>query len=565
MIDYLLLADSAFHQTPDWRVTLHKLRENETSRFQFGLESWKASMMTGFNAPRGPAGVLADLRRMNSLMQLLPEAGRILLTGSDYLESVMNAYLLVDAKAVKRVVTEHLYRGLRSLMSDQTKSMSLLLDQLYFLQAENNRQGQSKRASQPNILSSLLCTTSFLKHLARDVSVLDTQRGRGQIEALTAYREQVNHLHPPPTVRKSRPTKGKGKAKDHDDVHIHQAAQISQVHELFPTFSNTYIMQLLDYFDNDPERVVAALLEPDSLPSHLREPPATASDAVHVSDPLPDLAPRSTPPLPPQRRNVFDDDQFDRLKISSKQFHRGQKQLSIDEEPTKDEHTRSKAAIMAALAAFDSDDDERDDTYDVADVGGTVDQSVDTDSRPRGERAPEQNPHEGLLFRAWRDNHELFARDSKTRVSPVRQDLKRQTGLSDEQIEGWAVVLSRDAKLQYRLQKKYSNPAMLSGSQRALEQTKWQRDSSRDASADESEGFASDRPNDPRRMGQAQIRGNRNWGRGRGRGGSAAGAADDPATQAARRRKEQGRGRGRGHKEGRARKMGRGMAGPTGQ
>jgi activating signal cointegrator complex subunit 2 len=36
----------------------------------------------------------------------------------------------------------------------------------------------------------------------------------------------------------------------------------------------------------------------------------------------------------------------------------------------------NKAAILSALAAFGSDDDERDDTYDVADVGGTPDSAA---------------------------------------------------------------------------------------------------------------------------------------------------------------------------------------------
>ena len=36
----------------------------------------------------------------------------------------------------------------------------------------------------------------------------------------------------------------------------------------------------------------------------------------------------------------------------------------------------NKAAILAALATFDPDSDERDDTYDADDVGGTVDTSV---------------------------------------------------------------------------------------------------------------------------------------------------------------------------------------------
>ena len=192
-----------------------------------------------------------------------------------------------------------------------------------------------------------------------------------------------------------------------------------------------------------------------------------------------------------------------------------------------------------------------------------MDATLDTDDRPRPERTQDQNPHEEILFRAWRDGQDLFARDSKTRISKVRQDLKRDTGMSDEQIEGWAIMLKKDSNLQNRLEKKYAATQTFRGNQNNLTSTRWQDDKTPEDS-EEGEGGTSD----GRRMGQAQIRGNRIWGRGgRGRGrGATAGPSGDAATEAARRRKEQGRGRGgasHNRREGRARKMGRGMAGPT--
>jgi activating signal cointegrator complex subunit 2 len=254
----------------------------------------------------------------------------------------------------------------------------------------------------------------------------------------------------------------------------------------------------------------------------------------------------------PQRRNVFDGDDFDRLNISSKQIHQGRREIQIEESETPDEHSSRKAAILAALSKFDADDDERDDTYDVADVGGTVDQSEDTDKRPRGERALEQSPHEEVLFRAWKDSSALFARDSKTRISPVRQDLKRQTGMSDEQIEGWAIMLNRDAHLQDRLRKRYSTVTSFRGNQPALEAVRWHQSASEDNSANESDGHGEDSSNERGRGGRPFVN------RGRGRGGFQGHSTGD----------SRGRGRGRGggranhnRREGRARKMGRGMAG----
>ena len=58
----------------------------------------------------------------------------------------------------------------------------------------------------------------------------------------------------------------------------------------------------------------------------------------------------------PDRRNVFDGDEFDRFEISAANLHIGHKETRL-EPPT----SQNKAAILSALAVFDSDSDERDD------------------------------------------------------------------------------------------------------------------------------------------------------------------------------------------------------------
>ena len=490
LIDNLLLADRAFHHVSDWPRLLSALRKREQGKISQGLEEWKGAVTEGFGTVSGIQERFTDLQRMNSLIQVMPEAGLALMTGSDYLETIIAAY--TNDKVVSqsppnfiRILTEHLYRGLRSLMSDQTKHISLLLDHLYFLRTETDAAMKGNNNQKQTILSSLLCTTAFLRHLAHDSSIAETKRGQGQIDSLIAYRDQIKHLHPPPALRKRKSTKGKGKSKDADDMHIHKAAQVSQIHDLFPTFPNAYILQLLDHYNDNVELVIAALLEPDTLPSNLREPDPNLTDAISETLPPPNLAPHTTPPpLPSHRKNAFDNDAFDNLTISSTQLHKGRKPLpSSSDPPDQSSHARSKAAILAALAAFDSDDDERDDTYDVADVGGTVDQSVDTDSRPNPTSASARtltgNDHEETLWSAWKGDTGLFARDSKTRVSRARMDLKRETGMADEQIEGWGIVVSRDRALQERLRKRYEDVASMIRGQRGLEKTKWQGDSSR--------------------------------------------------------------------------------------
>ena len=562
LIELLELASTAYAPVADWKATLKLVWKRDQKQMTQAVEEWKKSSSSELSTSSDPGSLVNKIQKMNTLVKVSADTGLILMTGSDYLETLMEAYVVLqtaqDTSPLGRVLTEHLFYCLRSLMADGSSHGSLLLDHLYLVKAETDRASKSK-PNQPTLCSNLVCSTSFLRHLAADPAVSSGKRGQGLLDFLAEYRQHTKHLHPLPAPKRKKVFKGKGKVDSREEMHIHKASQISQVHDLFPDLPNHYILRLLDHFTDDTEAVVAALLEPNSLPPELHDHGPQDETPADFSGPSHDLAPRSTPPLLPQRRNVFDGDDFDKLRISSDRLHRGRREIKVSGALTKDEHAQRKAAIISALAAFDSDDDERDDTYDVADVGGTVDATIDTDERRRPERDQDQNPHEETLFRAWKDNQQLFARDSKTRVSKVRQDFKRDTGMSDEQIEGWAIMLNKDHKLQEQLEKKYSATQTFRGNQASLVSTKWQGDNTPE---DSEEGEA---VSDGRRMGQAQIRGNRGWGRGRG-GAGGAGPSGDAATQDARRRKEQGRGRGgasHGRREGRARKMGRGMAGAT--
>ncbi|KEF62822.1 uncharacterized protein A1O9_00795 [Exophiala aquamarina CBS 119918] len=562
LIDLLGLASQVYSAVGDWKATLSALWKRDKVQLSSAVDGWKKTALTDLSAQLESSKLLNTYKRLNLLVKASPEVGLVLMTGSDYLESLMEAYdrtqSIPNPATVQKVLTEHIFYCFRSLMSDGSRHGSMLLDHLYHMKSESERLAKAQLHAR-TLCSSLICTTSLLRHLAADDAVSGGKRGQDLLEFFTNYRQNNIHLHPPLAPRRRKVSKGKGKANAAEEMHMHKASQISQVHELFPDLSNHYILNLLDHLNDDTEAVIAALLEPGSLPANLRDPQVTQGQAESYDGPAHDLAPHTTPPLLPRRKNVFDGDDFDNLRISRSRLQKGRKDINVDQPQDANSHNRSKAAILAALAAFDSDDDERDDSYDVADVGGTVDSTIDTDSRPRPDNAPEQDAHEELMFKAWKANEEVFGRDSKTRVSKVRQDLKRETGMSDEQIEGWAIMLKKDARLQERLEKRYSVSRTHGGNQPALATSRWQGETPEDSEEGES-------ANAGHRVGQAQIRGNRNWGR--GRGGSTTGPAGDSSTQAARRKKEQGKGRGgasHNRREGRARKMGRGMAGPPAQ
>lgn len=243
----------------------------------------------------------------------------------------------------------------------------------------------------------------------------------------------------------------------------------------------------------------------------------------------------------PIRRNIFDDDEFDQLAVDGSKLHFGRqnKNRTADDVLQDRSNAPNKAAILSALAAFDSDDDERDDTYDIADVGGTVDSATPGNNLEE----PNTDVHdaiEEILFRSYKVTPKLFSRDAMTRRSKERMALKEQTGMTDEAIEGWSLMLSRDARQLRRLEAKFSAS---SGGQIDLAPTAW-RASPAGSGLEESDTDSNNRGKGGRLLAGRGGRGGR--GRGRGRG-NVAGPTGDKDTEAARRRKETNKGSSANH------------------
>lgn len=238
---------------------------------------------------------------------------------------------------------------------------------------------------------------------------------------------------------------------------------------------------------------------------------------------------------------MFDNDDFDRLNTDVSKISFGKKPQSSADELLQDKSTApNKAAILSALAAFDSDDDERDDTYDAADVGGTVD-TIDQEA---------DGAHDGneeALFRAYQMDETLFNRDTATRRnSPARAKLRDDTGMTDEAIEGWAVMLARNPQQKKRLEATYA----FAGQQTQLQATSWRANPN--GAGTEASGLDG-------RAGRGASRGGRGS-RGGGRGGNVAGPTGEKETESARRNKEAHKGSRANHnrRDGRAKKMARG-------
>lgn len=527
-------------------------------------------------------GVLSDIRRLTILTSVLPKCGQILMAGSDYLDTLYEAYQAKDTREeLRKILVANVYVGLVSLLKEKTINLSLLLDQLFSLKASAGvgTPGMKKEAT---LLSDLVCSSDLLQRLEKHLIIHPQKRGQDLLASLRLYQMETSPFHHR-YQRRKRLDKGKGPSTGPvipGELHAHKMSLVSQVQDLFPDLGSAFVVRLLDTYGDNPETVIAHLLD-DSLPPELQSldrteqlPPSAEPSHSH-------LEPRSTPPfIPspraepiPSRRNVFDDDvDIAELSISGDaegklRFGRANPKLTADEVlADRSKHAINKAAILSALASFDSDDDERDDTYDVADVGGTVDSATtgtdaEANAIARAQRAAAEQIDLTLL-RAYKSNPAIFARDSTTRRSQPRTLLKQETNMTDETIEGWAVMLLRDPKRLSKLENKLADELGGAGggalNQPELAPTSYRKPHPTEEDSDEggeSSGYA-------RGRGGSSGRGRGGAGRGRGRGGRPpqSGEQGQQNSAAAHQRKEQNKASRANHnrRQQRAKKIARG-------
>jgi len=485
------------------------------------------------------------------LEQLLPQTlallracysyGQFLMLGSDLIDALSTAYEK-KPRLQKKIVTIT-YFSLASLIEPKRPRTSTLLDHLYSL--------NSSASKSDSLLKSIIGSTPMLRKMRTTLSGPESGRAKSLFESLQAFERAPDgrtkkHIRRKVDKRKGKET-GQYAHGSLGDMHVHKLSLVSQIQDLFSDLGAGFVMKLLDEYGDDTEQITAHLLD-DSLPAHLKA--ADRSETLPLTQNLlnhdlaPNLALHATPPLLPTRRNIYDDDDFDRLAVDTSKLRLGKDQsTTADHLLASQRDTGSKAAILSALAAFDSDDDERDDTYDFEDVGGTVDTTADDNSADL-----KQDAHEEALFNAYNLTPDLFDRDADTRRSKARAGLKSETGMTDEAIEGWGIMVGRDPRRLDRLKRKFEMGSGLQ--QRALEGSAWRGDSgTEDSDAGGARGG--------RGGGRARGRGR---GGGRGRGWEVAGPSDDPGTQVARQRKDANKGSRANHKrrDHRAKKMARG-------
>ncbi|KAF1956490.1 hypothetical protein CC80DRAFT_525356 [Byssothecium circinans] len=543
LLKWPILSDicRVFPKSEQFRGLLASLWTKQAGTIEKSLQLAKNSLIKNLDS-RMPENAEDTLNRLVPLLKVSPDAGTYMFTGSDFLDSLCTAFPKVSTSLQTKLTTTA-YLGLTALLQGSKPSYSVLSDHLYSLKASGEQQ-QKLDLTQKSLVADLVTNTPFLTKVKDKATAPEAARVKNFAASLGVF--QRSSMSRPKKLVRRKVDKGKGKATVEEngngsfgDIHVHRMSLISQIQDLFPDLGSGFVAKLLHEYNDNIEETTAHLLE-DSVPPHL-----ASADRGEL---LPHLTPRSTPP-PSERRNAFENDEFDRLAVDTSRLHLGRRnqQLTADKILSDRKNAPSKSAILSALAAFDSDDDERDDTYDVEDVGGTVDSVAPDDANL-------QDKNEEALFKAYSASPELFGRDAPTRRGNARISLKKETGMSDEQIEGWGLMIGRDPKRLRRLEAKFTH---FGGQQAELGSTAWRSS----PMGSEGEGTGS---GDGQRGGRGGSAG-RGRGRGRGRGGgrgsgNVAGPADDQATQAARQRKDQNKGSRANHnrRDQRARKMARG-------
>ncbi|ORZ39230.1 hypothetical protein BCR44DRAFT_1427473 [Catenaria anguillulae PL171] len=333
------------------------------------------------------------------------------------------------------------------------------------------------------------------------------------------------------------------------------------------------VRHLLLQYSNDTAKLIDALLMDESLRSF--QPPAAPAATAAA------LAPEPPAPVVDQALLASVRERFAHVEefAAAKQVS-GRGMVKESKSAAK----RKVLALAARIAAEDEEeaqwDDEYDDTYDSVDVrvaDGTAEEEVEAGGAGGGARktgaatanikrsnvgseAMVNDPaakFEEDLFRAWSASPGVFERSGKR--LPERARLRERTGMSDQQIEGWASMLRRTPARVRHLQNRYqfagnrtegrSTPSAGAGDKGEQDVAEQQSSPQRNAASARRDGPQSHSS----RGGNAGRGTGAGANRGRGRGGSSGSSPSaDGESDSAQTGAERGRGGGqRGGRGGR--------------
>ncbi|OAQ97697.1 hypothetical protein LLEC1_07960, partial [Akanthomyces lecanii] len=254
----------------------------------------------------------ASLAKLNPLLHASPHVCTLFLAGDDFLDSLVAGYKVMNPP-LRKVIIATLYLCLVGLVEASPAKWSMLSDELFSLKSAADQHKQGPLNANDSLVPELVTSTPLLKVLlARaETDGAATPNLKKRITALEAFKKGAM-LRPKRLIRR-KVDKGKSTRTSEDvdaEVHIHRMSQITQVQDLFPDLGAGFVAKCLDEYDEGVEQVVANLLS-ESLPPHLATADRSEGLSLSHQQPPPDMAPHSTPPQLPTRRNIYDDDDLD--------------------------------------------------------------------------------------------------------------------------------------------------------------------------------------------------------------------------------------------------------------
>ncbi|ORY99238.1 hypothetical protein BCR43DRAFT_523222 [Syncephalastrum racemosum] len=228
---------------------------------------------------------------------------------------------------------------------------------------------------------------------------------------------------------------------------LDRTGKIAQVRDMFPDLGEGFVEACLVVNGDNAEAVIMQLLDENLPPS--------------VAD-LDRSMPRKKPEegLLASRHNIFDNDEFDLLSrdkssVDATKMYMGKKNHGTTQALLDDKSFVQTEKTNMLERIYNMYEDEYDDTYDdinevsgrvdVDDVAEEDDAAVEKVNQRRQQQLLEdaeakkvEENQQMELARLYVSNPDAFVRNRTARQSKARVELRKKTGLSDEQIEGWA-------------------------------------------------------------------------------------------------------------------------------
>ena len=233
----------------------------------------KSKLMRLLEAVESNASVEPEqhFRRVAAFLKASHNYGHFLILGSDTIDSLHIAWSNASSILQKKLITIT-YLALLSLLEEEKRNISLLLDQLYGLK-ELSEKG---RADSPNesLLAGVTSSTPFIHKLQEHIKGPDAARAKPLITYLKTLKSTKHTMPKKPFRQKVSLVRAQGNDEyGHNSVgaeHVHKLSMVTQVQDLFPDLGAGFVVRLLDEYNDNTELVITHLLE-DDLPEHLQD------------------------------------------------------------------------------------------------------------------------------------------------------------------------------------------------------------------------------------------------------------------------------------------------------